>query len=210
MGFLDNVRKAAENAQQAVQQQVDKLQAGTQSAPPQPPPVGDSQTSATDQMSAPAAAGAPPPFPAPQQVPQSFHLERAVNAQVDTASATWRRWSGSPWAAQYPHLGSDRFQCVITIPPGTPGSSAFEIEMTLDPFRPNGGYRTPGFGNAIVLRELATGRTWHADRQKSLGPIVVKPDGVSGSFRRVYLRDPNNPVDRAGYVILEGDWSAAA
>ncbi len=236
MGFLDNVRKAAEQAQQAVQQGVDKLQSGGvpqpppvpgQSGAPMPPPVGPPPagppvggpppaapppTGPPPVAAAPVQAGgaSPPPYPAAHDVPQSFRLERALVGEVSVASATWRRWPASRWTSQFPHLGTDRFQCLLTIPPGTAGASAYEIEMTLDPFRPNGGYRTPGFDNALVLVELSTGRTWHADERKSLGPIVVKPDGTSGSFRRVYLRDPKNPADRRSFVILDGDWSAAA
>jgi hypothetical protein len=145
-----------------------------------------------------------------QNVAQAFRLERALSGEVALAGATWRRWPASRWTGQFPTLGSDRFQCVLTIPPGTAGPSAYELEMTLDPFRPNGGYRTPNFDNAVVLSEVGTGRTWHADQRKSIGPIVVNPDGLSGSFRRVFLRDPNNPVDRASFVILDGDWHVAA
>jgi hypothetical protein len=110
----------------------------------------------------------------------------------------------------YPHLGAERFQCVLTIPPGTVGSAPLELELTLDPFRPNGGYRTPSFDNEVVLRDVATSRTWRADRRKSLGAIVVNPDGVSGSFRRFYLRLEDSPTDRSAFVILDGDWRAAA
>jgi hypothetical protein len=178
--------------------------------PPPPPPDGG-LTPPTAPLTTPASPGGAggPPFPPPQPQQQSFRLERALNGSVGSATATARRWPASRWAGQYPHLGADRFECVLTIPPGAAGPGPFELRLSLDPFRPNGGYRTPSFDNSVVLREELTGRTWRADRRKGMGTIVVNPDGVSGIFRRFYLRLQDRPSDRSAFVILDGAWRAA-
>jgi hypothetical protein len=59
MGFLDDVKKAAQDAQQAVQRQVDNLQKPP--APPEPPPVDGPATTAP--LEPPLMAGAPPEAP---------------------------------------------------------------------------------------------------------------------------------------------------
>jgi hypothetical protein len=61
MGFLDDLKQAAENAQNAVQRQVDNLQ--RPSAPPEPPPLDGAPLSTDPQP--PPVAGAPPGIPTP-------------------------------------------------------------------------------------------------------------------------------------------------
>lgn len=206
MGFLDKLRDVTEAAQRVAQEQLRNVQ--------QQQPQEAAGTGQPYQQPDEAAAEAPvppgPDYPPAQQVVQSFNLERALVGTVGVAEATWRRWPASRWAHDYPNLGTDRFQCILKIPAGAAGSSPLELELTLDPFRPNGGYRTPGFSNEVELREVGTGRRWRADSgKKSLGPIVVNADGVSGTFKRVYLRSPDRPADREAFVILEGVWRAA-
>lgn len=180
---------------------------GDVEAPGAPPEAAAPPGDATEQAAAVDVASLGPA----QQVPQAFRLERALNGTVAVAQAAWRRVPGSRWAQEYPRLGNERFQCVLTIPPGSVGSSELQLQLTLDPFRPNGGYRTPGFGNSVELREVQTGRRWTADEtRRSRGPIVVNPDGVSGSFRHFILRPPDRPDDRPSFVILDGDWRVAA
>jgi hypothetical protein len=210
MGFLDRLKQAADVVQQQVQQQVNQWQDGQQPDPYGqqggnygPPPPG--------QAWPPQPFVQAPPFPMNQPVPQGFRLERGLSASVATAYATSRRWPASRWTGNYPHLGADRFECVLSMPPGTAGPAPMELSITLDPFRPNGGYRTPSFDNAVTLRDQSTGRTWQAGpRGKGIGVIVVNPDGMSGRFRRFYLRAQDNPGDRSSFVILDGDWRAAA
>ena len=69
MGFLDDLKKAADNASHAVQRQVDNLQkAPPPPAPPEPPPIGGQPTQAQPQPP-PLASGPPgiqeslPPMP---------------------------------------------------------------------------------------------------------------------------------------------------
>ncbi len=59
MGFLDDVKKAAQDAGHAVQRQVDNLQKPP--APPEPPPVDGPAT--TSPLEPPLMAGAPPEAP---------------------------------------------------------------------------------------------------------------------------------------------------
>ena len=207
MGFLDRLKQAADAVQQQVSQWQDGQQGDTftQQGDAYGPPPGQQQ------WPPPQPFASAPPFPMNQPVPQGFRMERAVNASVGMANATSRRWPASRWSSRYPHLGADRFECVLQLPPGTAGPGQMELSITLDPFRPNGGYRTPGFDNTVTLRDQSTGRTWQAGpKGKGLGVIVVNPDGMSGRFRRFYLRLEASPSDRASFVILDGDWRAAA
>ena len=59
MGFLDDVKKAAQDAQHAVQRQVNNLQ--TPPAPPEPPPLDSPETTAP--VEPPPMVSAPPDAP---------------------------------------------------------------------------------------------------------------------------------------------------
>jgi hypothetical protein len=65
MGFLDDLKKAADSAGQAVQRQVDNLQKTSPPAPPEPPPLEGSPAVAPPQPPV-ASSSSGVPEPAPQ------------------------------------------------------------------------------------------------------------------------------------------------
>jgi hypothetical protein len=153
-----------------------------------------------------------PPFGAPVSLPQQFHLERALTGLVAGAESRWRHWRGGRWGAGYPHLGDQRFEFVLSIPPGTVSPYVVELQVRLDPWVASMRCHTPSFDNHFELRELtAPGapplRTWRGTR--SIGSVAMNQDGVSGGFERVYFRLDQAPYDRNSYVILNGGWRAA-
>lgn len=91
MGFLDDLKKAATDAQQAVQRGVDNLQ--KPAGPPEPPPLDGAALAPPPLASAPPvsseASAAMPPVasgPGPSSIPTGVSL--TAPAQVDSSSSS--------------------------------------------------------------------------------------------------------------------------
>jgi hypothetical protein len=85
MGFLDDLKKAADSAGQAVQRQVDNLQKSSPPAAPEPPPLDGSPVTASAE---PPAASAPPSLPEvlPPTIPQPLAPATPPPAEADGAT----------------------------------------------------------------------------------------------------------------------------